>query len=284
MQFRQALAAVSEQGHRLYLPFYLGRLAEIEIAEKELDAALSRIKEAQELARDTGQRVFDAFLQRLLGEALLAADPADTSAAEAALLASIQIARRQDARSFGLQAALTLARLHRSAERFADAHAVLAPALEGFSPTPEMPEIAEAQALLTTLAATDEIRAGAAQRQRRTHLQVAYGNALYAARGPGAPETTEAFARARESAADDKDAPERLAADWGLWAGSLLRGELPSMRVHADAFLNDIEAAPDSPEAGVAHRVAGITHWFAGEHHEARDHLERALALVPTRA
>jgi hypothetical protein len=33
----------------------------------------------------------------------------------------------------------------------ADAHAILAPALEGFAPTPEMPEIAEAQALLAAL-------------------------------------------------------------------------------------------------------------------------------------
>ena len=33
-----------------------------------------------------------------------------------------------------------------------EAHAALAPALEGFSPTPEMPEIAEAQALLSRLA------------------------------------------------------------------------------------------------------------------------------------
>ena len=44
-------------------------------------------------------------------------------------------------------------------------------------------------------------------------------------------------------------------------------------------FLSDVEARPDSPEAGVAHRAAGITHWFAGEYREARDHLERALAL-----
>ena len=51
------------------------------------------------------------------------------------------------------------------------------------------------------------------------------------------------------------------------------------MRAHAAAFLSDVEARPDSPEAGVAHRVAGITHWFAGEYREARDHLERALAL-----
>ena len=110
-------------------------------------------------------------------------------------------------------------------------------------------------------------------------MQVTYGNALIAARGYGAPETTEAFARARESASGDKDAPERLAADYGLWVGSYARGELPSMRAHAAAFLSDVEARPDSPEAGVAHRVAGFTCWFAGEYREARDHLERALAL-----
>ncbi len=34
-----------------------------------------------------------------------------------------------------------------------------------------------------------------------------------------------------------------------------------------------------SPEAGVAHRAAGITCWFAGEYREAREHFERALAL-----
>ena len=119
--------------------------------------------------------------------------------------------------------------------------------------------------------------------QRLTQLHVAYGNALIAARGFGAPETTEAFARARESASGDKDAPERLAADYGLWVGSYVRGELPSMRAHAAAFLSDVEARPDSPEAGVAHRAAGLTCWFAGEYREARDHLERALALVPAR-
>ena len=112
-----------------------------------------------------------------------------------------------------------------------------------------------------------------------SQLQVAYGNALIAARGYGAPETKEAFAKAREFASGDKDASERLAADYGLWVGSYTRGELPSMRAHAVAFLSDVEATPDSPEAGVAHRAAGMTCWFAGEYREARDHLERALAL-----
>ena len=93
----------------------------------------------------------------------------------------------------------------------------------------------------------------------RRQLHVAYGNALIAARGYGASETTDAFARARESAAGDKDAPERLAADYGLWVGSAVRAELSAMKDHSTAFLRDVEANPDSPEAGVAQRTAGFT-------------------------
>jgi hypothetical protein len=51
------------------------------------------------------------------------------------------------------------------------------------------------------------------------------------------------------------------------------------MRAYAEAFLADVEAKPDSPEAGVAHRAAGMTHWFAGEYREGREHLEKAPTL-----
>ena len=63
-------------------------------------------------------------------------------------------------------------------------------------------------------------------------------------------------------------------------SAAIVRGELGvDARAHAAAFLRDVEARPNSPEAGVAHRVLGTTHWFAGEYREAREHLERALAL-----
>src|ERR1700722_11430158 len=110
-------------------------------------------------------------------------------------------------------------------------------------------------------------------------LQVAYGNALMAARGAGARETSDAFARARGSTFGDKDTLERLAADYGLWVGSYVRGELPLMRARAETFLSDVSARPDSPEAGVAQRTAGVTHLFAGEYVEARNHFRRALAI-----
>ena len=143
----------------------------------------------------------------------------------------------------------------------------------------QMPEIAEAQALLAALAESEEVKAAAAQRQRRGQLQVAYGNALIAARGFGAPETIEAFAKARESAYGEKDAPELFAADWGLYSGHYQRGELAQAREYAKTLLRNVADRPDSPEAGVAQRAVGVTHWFAGEYREARDHLKRGLAL-----
>jgi hypothetical protein len=69
-------------------------------------------------------------------------DPGNPAPAEAAFLTAI--AERQGGRFYGLRAALSLAKLYQSHNRPADAHALLAPALEGFS----LPGIAEAQALL----------------------------------------------------------------------------------------------------------------------------------------
>jgi class 3 adenylate cyclase/predicted ATPase len=131
------------------------------------------------------------------------------------------------------------------------------------------------------LAMADEAEGGKAPDAsgQRGQMHVAFGNALIAARGYGARETTDAFARAREVTLGDTDTNERLAADYGLWAGSYVRGELSAMRAHAETFLGDVEARPDSPEAGVARRITGVTHWFAGEYFEARETLEQALAL-----
>jgi hypothetical protein len=207
---------------------------------------------------------------------LLRRDPADFAPAEQALQTAVAIARQQGTRSFELRAALSLAKLCKSTSRPAEAHAVLAPALDGFSPTPEMPEIAEAQTLFATLSEMDEVKAAITQRDRLARLHIARG-ALIAARGYCARETSDAFARAL-AASGHKTAPERLAADFGLWVGAFLRGELDAMRAHAATVLADASATPSSPEAGVAERIAGLT-LFVGAPLEARPHFERALNL-----
>ena len=276
---RRGVELLREQNVQFFDGLLKIALAEAEARAGDADRAIANLDEALATAERLGYRAFEAELHRARGETLLKRDPAKPAPAEEAFLTAIAIAKQQTTRSFELRAALLLARLYQSTNHPADAHAVLAPALEGFAPTPEMPEIAEAQALLAPLSQTDDVKAQIAQQRRLTQLQSAYGNALIAARGHGAPETMEAFARARQSASGDEDAPGRLAADYGLWVGSYVRGNLPSMRTHAAAFLAGVAARPDSPEAGVAHRVLGTTHCFAGEYAEARDHLERALAL-----
>jgi len=78
--------------------------------------------------------------------------PAAPDPAEEAFQTAIAIARGQGARGYVLMASHSLAKLYQSTGRRDDAQAILAAALEGFSPTPEMPEIAKTQALLGQLA------------------------------------------------------------------------------------------------------------------------------------
>jgi predicted ATPase len=145
---RQGLGAFTDQGNKQFVPFFQGLLAEIE-ARGDADEALTLIDEALALAAETAEHWSDAFLHRLRGEILLKRDAANMALAEDAFLAAISIAQQQKARSFELRAALSLAKLYHSTDRPADAHAVLASALKGFSPTAEFPEIAEAQMLLS---------------------------------------------------------------------------------------------------------------------------------------
>src|SRR5277367_6087913 len=136
----------------LFAPLFHGRIAELEAEQTSADEALASIDRAIETARKGDIRFIDVLLHRIRGDILAKAAPANAAPAEEAYLAAISVAREQGARSFGLQAALALAKLYQSTARPVEAHDALAPALEGFSPTPEMPEIAEAEALMERLA------------------------------------------------------------------------------------------------------------------------------------
>jgi adenylate cyclase len=149
---RRVLADRVHQGARYNAWLYNGLLAELEAETLGEERALARIDEAMALARQVENRCNLAFPDLLRGELLLKRDPSNSAAAEEAFRTALAIAKEQGARSWGLRAALSLAKLYQSTGRPVEAHAVLAPALEGFSPTPAMPEIGEAQALLERLA------------------------------------------------------------------------------------------------------------------------------------
>jgi tetratricopeptide (TPR) repeat protein len=275
-KLEEALCAYSDQGNRAYVPFFQGLLAEIE-AEEDADAAVWRIGEALALAGETKQRWGDAYLHRAYGEALLKRNPADASSAEEAFLTAIGIAQQQKSRSFELRAALALAKLYQSSKRAADAHAVLAPTLEGFSPTPELPQIEEAQALLTALAETDEVKRAVTARERRVKLQTAYGLAVAWSRGFASEETKAAFTRASELSASTDNSDERFTTLYGRWVTSLMRGELDLARQTAETFLREAENAGRIPETLAALRYLGLTSYNQGRFVEARTHLEEVL-------
>ena len=244
---RRALADRIDQDARYDAWFFNGLLAELEAEVLSPESALARIDEAMALARQVETRCNLPFLHLLRGKLLLKRDRSNPAPAEEAFRTALAIAQEQGARSWGLRAALSLAKLYQSTDRPLDAHAVLAPALEGFAPTPEMPEIAEAQALLAALAETDEVKAATTTRHKRVDLQIALGNALIAARGYGAAETQASFERARALTFGIGHEPERFSIAYGLYAVSYHRGDVARMREHASAFLSGVSGQPDSP-------------------------------------
>jgi predicted ATPase len=150
-EMRRGIAIFREQGHVWLQPAFEPALAEAEARAGETDAGLRRLDDAlAELGR-TEQHWYEAEMHRIRAEILLKREPANTAAAEQSLQAAIAVAQSQKARSFELRAALSLAKLYRAAHRDAEAHAVLAPAVEGFPPTEQFPELTEAQTLLSAL-------------------------------------------------------------------------------------------------------------------------------------
>jgi predicted ATPase len=150
-ELRWGLASYVGLGAKLFAPIFRGLLAELEARTNGADSGLASVDEALALAQQTAEHWSDGFLYRVKGEILLKRGPESLGLAEEALRTAIALAREQGARSLQLLAALALAKLYQSTRRSSDASNVLGPALEGLSPTPEMPEIAEAQALLERL-------------------------------------------------------------------------------------------------------------------------------------
>ena len=145
---RRRVELLREQNVLIFDGLLKVALAEAEARAGDPDRAIAIVDEALATSDRTGHRAFEAELHRVRGEILFKRDPANPAPAEESFLSAIAVAKQQATRSFQLRAALALAKLYQSTGRPADAHAVLAPALEGFEPTPEMPEIAQAQALL----------------------------------------------------------------------------------------------------------------------------------------
>jgi len=87
-------------------------MAELEALAGRADSALASVAAGLALAKKTGERWMDPLLFRRKGEILLERDRANPALAEEAFRTAIVIAQQQGSRSFGLRAALSLAKLY----------------------------------------------------------------------------------------------------------------------------------------------------------------------------
>jgi adenylate cyclase len=107
---------------------------------------LAVVTEALTRAATTGERFYEAELQRLRGQLLLGS--AREAEAEACFLEAIEMARRQQARWLELRAATSLARLRQQQGHVDEARQPLADVLGRFTEGFETPHLREVRALL----------------------------------------------------------------------------------------------------------------------------------------
>jgi predicted ATPase len=148
---RQGLEGWEATGARLLRPYYLALLAEAYGQEGQAEAGLRLLSEALSTAHRTGERSREAELLRLQGELRLACDAGQDAAAEACFHQALDVARRQQATSLELRAAMSLARVWQRRGKHADAWQVLAEVYGRFTEQAETPDLLEANGLLTEL-------------------------------------------------------------------------------------------------------------------------------------
>lgn len=147
----EASARMSSTGNLAAAPLVLASLAELQQMAGLLGDARATLDAARGLAGSTGQTFHDAEIERLSGEAALAADIPDVAAAEQAFARAITLARQQEARILELRAATSLARLRVAAGRPAAARDALAPIHGWFTEGFDTRDLAEARAVWTAL-------------------------------------------------------------------------------------------------------------------------------------
>jgi class 3 adenylate cyclase/tetratricopeptide (TPR) repeat protein len=145
----EGLALSNEMYFRLFAPLTGTLLAEREGEAGRVEIGLTTLDAQLAASEQTGQHWFDAEVHRARGELLLKRTPPDFAAAGSTFMRAIEIARSQRTRTFELRAALSLAKLYKTTGRDQVAREVLVPALAGFKAGPEVPEVEEAQRLLT---------------------------------------------------------------------------------------------------------------------------------------
>src|SRR5262249_13745163 len=150
-QLHQSMSVLRANSAEIGRPYWLALLAVAHGMVGEPEAGLAVLTEALTLMDTTGERVWEPELYRLKGELLLQQHADHQDEAEHCFHQAIVIAQHQQAKSWELRAATSLARLWQQQGKRQEAHDLLASVYHWFTEGFDTADLQDAKALLDEL-------------------------------------------------------------------------------------------------------------------------------------
>ena len=146
------IAAWKSSGSIVFVPWYVAHIARARADLGQFDEAWRHIDEALKAVEITGETWCESDIHRVAGEVALLAPTPDFGNAKAHFVRALAVAREQQAKSWELRAATSLATLLRDQGDYDNARKLLAPVYGCFSEGFETLDLKRAKALLGELA------------------------------------------------------------------------------------------------------------------------------------
>ena len=153
-QLASAINAYRSMGSTLFLPEYLSHLANAHAQASQIDDAWRCIGEAMAAMEASGEMWFEAEVNRTAGEIALKSSKPRAATAGEYFERALKVARQQQAKSWELRTAMSLARLWRDQGKVEQARELLAPVYGWFTEGFDTRDLKEAKALLEELVPT----------------------------------------------------------------------------------------------------------------------------------
>jgi predicted ATPase len=147
------ISACRSTGATFYIPCFLSYLAVAYADIGQFDEAWRCVGEAITAVETTGESWCEAEVHRTAGNIALMSPQPDTAKAVACFERALAVARKQQAKSWELRAAMSMARLWRDQGKRNEARNLLAPVYRWFTEGFDTLDLKEAKALLDELAA-----------------------------------------------------------------------------------------------------------------------------------
>jgi predicted ATPase len=151
-QIKHSLRAYRATGAEIWRPYGLALFAEAHGTLGQPAAGLTTLAEALTVVDTTGQRWYEAEIYRLKGELLLQQASDNQTETESCFHHALEIARNQQAKSFELRTATSLAHLWQQQDKRQEAYDLLAPVYGWFTEGFDTADLRDAKMLLDELA------------------------------------------------------------------------------------------------------------------------------------